>query len=72
MYIADTLSRAPVCSVEREELSFQEEVELSGTKTVANLPASTKKINFCQQKQQEDLTCLEILYNCRVAVPVSL
>ena len=69
LYTADTLSRVPVCSVEREELSFQEEVELSATETVANLPASTKKIDFYKQKQQEDPTCREIATYCQQKWP---
>ena len=50
-------------------MSFQEEVELSATETVANLPASTKKIDFYKQKQQEDPTCREIATYCQQKWP---
>ena len=65
LYTADTLSRAPVCSAELEDLSFQEEVELSATEAIANLPASAQKIDVYKQKQQDDPTCREIAQYCQ-------
>ena len=69
LYTADTLSRAPVCSAELEEMSFQEEVELSATEAVANLPASAQKIDLYKQKQHDDPTCREIAQYCQQKWP---
>ena len=69
LYTADTLSRSPVCSAEVRERKLQAEVELFAAETIANLPASTQRIDVYKLKQQEDSTCCEIVRHCQQGWP---
>ena len=46
LYTADTLSRSPVSVAELRELSLQEEAELFAANAIANLPASTQRLDI--------------------------
>ena len=69
LYTADTLSRSPVSSAELRELSLQEEAELFAAVAVANLPASTQRLDVYKSKQQEDSICSKILKYCQQGWP---
>lgn len=69
LYTADTLSRSPVSSAELSELRLQEEAELFAADAVANLPASTQRIDTYKSSQQEDPICSKILKYCQQGWP---
>ena len=69
LYTADTLSRSPVSSAELRELSLQEEAELFAAVAIANLPASTQRLDVYKSKQQEDSICSKILKYCQQGWP---
>ena len=51
LYTADTLSRSPVSSA-LDELRLQEEAELFAADAIANLPASTKRLDVYKSSQK--------------------
>ena len=64
LYTPDTLSRAPVSTVDERDEVFQHEAEMFAIAAVTNLPASTQRLEVYKSAQAEDSICSQVIQCC--------
>ena len=64
LYTLDTLSRAPVSSVDERDKTFQADTDMFAVVAVENLPASPQHLDSYKTAQSEDPICSQIIQYC--------
>ena len=65
MYSADTLSRAPVSSVQNDVLASENELESFVAEITASLPASAQRLKTYSEVQANDSVCSALIGYCQ-------
>ena len=64
LYTPDTLSRAPVSTVEESDKVFHTEAEMFAMAAVENLPASAQRLESYKPSQLKDPVCSQVTHHC--------
>lgn len=67
--IADTLSRAPVCTSSAEDQSLQRETAAYANLVVESIPASEQRLQEMLELQQQDPVCQQLFEFCQSGWP---